>query len=95
MNRNRYIVAEREVVQHVDDEEQCDAREPSYHGNSSGFEEEGRMGGREVGGPCEQGRYGKLNKGNEEAYIDRGEKLLLGPVCCWFFLGGWGRGGES
>lgn len=56
MNRNRYIVAEREVVQHVDDEEQCDAREPSYHGNSSGFEEEGRMGGREVGGPCEQGR---------------------------------------
>lgn len=94
MDRNRDIVAEREVVQHVDDEEQCDAREPSYHGNSSGSEEEGRMRGREVGGPCEQGRYGKLNKGDEETYIDSKEESLLGPVC-WFGWGGGGRERES
>lgn len=87
MDRNRDIVAEREVVEHVDGEEQCDAREPSYHGNSSGSEEEGRMGGREVGGPCEQGRYGKLNKGDKETYIDSREESPLGPVCC---LGGGG-----
>lgn len=79
MDRNGDIVAEGKVVERVDDEEQCDAREPSYHGNSSGSEEEGRMGGREVGGPCERGRYGKLNKGDEETYM----VSLLGPVCCW------------
>lgn len=92
MNRNRDIVAEREVVEHVDDEEQCDAREPSYHGNSSGSEEEGWMGGGEVSGPCEQGCYGKLNKGDEETYIDSREESLLGPVCC---LGGEGARGED
>lgn len=88
MDRNRDIVAEREVVEHVDGEEQCDAREPSYHGNSSGSEEEGRMGGREVGGPCEQGRYGKLNKGDKETYIDSREESPLGPVCCFGREGG-------
>lgn len=83
MDRNRDIVVERKVVEHVDDEEQCDAREPSNHGNSSGSEEERRMGGREVGWPCERGRYGKLNKGDEETYIESREESLLGPVCCW------------
>ena len=43
------------------------------------------MGGREVGGPCEQGRYGKLYKGDKETYIDSREESPLGPVCC---LGG-------
>lgn len=53
MDRDRDIVTERKVVERVDDEEQCDARDPSYHWNSSGSKEEGRVGGGEVGGPCE------------------------------------------
>lgn len=38
-----------------------------------------------MGGPCEQGRYGKLYKGDKETYIDSREESPLGPVCC---LGG-------
>lgn len=36
-----------------------------------------------MGGPCKRGRYGKLNKGDEETYIDSREESLLGPIYCW------------
>lgn len=33
-----------------------------------------------MGGPSKRGRYGKLNKGDEETYMDSREESLLGPI---------------
>ncbi len=68
MDWNRDIVAEGEVVEEIDREEEGDIREPSNQGDSPGFEEEGRMGCRKVGGPSEGGRYEKLNEGDEKTW---------------------------
>lgn len=67
MYRDGDIVAESEVVQHVDGEEHQDVGKPSNQRNSSIFDEKGRAGGREVRGPCEESRDDELDEGDEEA----------------------------
>lgn len=56
-------VAEGEVVEEVDSEEQDDVREPAREGNGAGFEEERGVGGGEVGGKGEEGGEEKLDEG--------------------------------
>lgn len=67
MYRYGDVVAESEVIQHVDCEEHQDVRKPSNQRNSPVFDEKGRAVGGEVRWPCEEGRDDELDEGDEEA----------------------------
>lgn len=66
MHRHGDGVAEGEVVEEVDSEEQDNVREPAREGNGAGFEEERGVGGGEVGGKGEEGGEEKLDEGYKE-----------------------------
>ena len=67
MYRYRYVIAECKVVECIDGEEEDNTGDPYFQGYGARFEEERRMGSREVRRPCEECRYQKLGKGDQEA----------------------------
>ena len=67
VHRHRDVVPKSEVVQHVDGAEKDDIGYPYDERDCSGFEEERRMRGGEVGRPCHDCHEEELADGDEEA----------------------------
>ena len=68
VHRHRYIVAECEVIEDVDTEENDYVGEPAGKGYGAWFQEEGWVRGRKMGGPGEEGREEKLDEGYKETW---------------------------
>ena len=60
----RYVIAEGKIVGCIDGEEEDDTGNPYSQGYGARFEEERRVGAREVRRPCEERRYQELSKGD-------------------------------
>ena len=71
MYRHGDVVTKGEVVKHVDGAEKDDVGDPYDQRDCSGFEEERRVRGGEVGRPCHDCHEEELADGDEEAWTRR------------------------